>query len=110
MRQGKTGSGGCGGGGGGRGRGGYIGDDDDHSAAALVCGTANYIAPELLLSPGDSCSTAAAAADVWSLGCLMYALLFGRPPFTGSDTQETFRRVARGTYVALAIAAAFQLR
>jgi serine/threonine protein kinase len=62
--------------------------------AGRVCGTANYIAPELL-SPGGGGS--AAASDVWSLGCLMYALLFGQPPFAGSDTADTFRRVVRGT-------------
>jgi serine/threonine protein kinase len=94
--------------GGGRGSDGGCSDDDDGSVAAVrVCGTANYIAPELLLNPGCGGSAAAAASDVWSLGCLMYALLFGRPPFAGSDAQQTFRRVARGTYVGFVIAVAF---
>jgi serine/threonine protein kinase len=67
---------------------------DSGADSGRVCGTANYIAPELL-SPGGGGS--AAASDVWSLGCLMFALLFGQPPFVGSDTADTFRRVARGT-------------
>jgi serine/threonine protein kinase len=71
-------------------------DGDEH--AGKVCGTANYIAPELLLGATGG-GGAAAAADVWSLGCVMYALLFGQPPFNGKDTQQIFRRVARGTYV-----------
>jgi serine/threonine protein kinase len=73
-------------------------DGDGSGGASRVCGTANYIAPELLLNAGGGGGGAAAAADVWSLGCLMYALLFGQPPFHGRDTQQTFRRVARGMY------------
>lgn len=75
---------------------------DDSGGANRVCGTANYIAPELLLNAGGG-GGGAAAADVWSLGCLMYALLFGQPPFHGRDTQQTFRRVARGMYATPAI-------
>ena len=82
------------------------GDGDGSGGAGRVCGTANYIAPELLLNAGGGGGGAAAAADVWSLGCLMYALLFGHPPFQGRDTQQTFRRVARGMYAAPVIAAA----
>jgi hypothetical protein len=29
----------------------------------------------------------------------MFALLFGQPPFQGRDTQQTFRRVSRGSCV-----------
>jgi serine/threonine protein kinase len=72
-------------------------DADD--GCGRVCGTANYIAPELLLNAAGGGSSAPAAADVWSLGCLMYTLLFGQPPFHGKDVQQTFRRVARSTCV-----------
>lgn len=41
-----------------------------------VCGTPNYIAPEILEDRGHSF-----AADVWALGVLVYTLLVGKPPF-----------------------------
>jgi len=43
-----------------------------------VVGTAQYLSPEQ--ATGDS---ADARSDIYSVGCLMYELLVGRPPFVG---------------------------
>lgn len=45
-------------------------------------GTLGYVAPEVILKqPYDF------KCDVWSLGCVMYALLSGELPFEGGEDQ-----------------------
>jgi serine/threonine protein kinase len=41
-----------------------------------TCGTPNYIAPEILNEIGHSYEV-----DIWSIGIILYAMLFGKPPF-----------------------------
>ncbi len=55
--------------------------------AARARGTAAYMAPELQRE-----GSASRHADLYSLGCLLYELLAGRPPFESSDPEEALRR------------------
>jgi len=58
-----------------------------------VCGTPNYIAPEVLQKKGHSYE-----ADVWAMGCIMYAMLVGRPPFETTTLKETYSRITTNKY------------
>ncbi|KAJ8951868.1 hypothetical protein NQ318_019844 [Aromia moschata] len=58
-----------------------------------LCGTPNYIAPEILNKKGHSFEV-----DIWSLGCIMYTLLIGRPPFETSSLKETYSRIKKCDY------------
>jgi serine/threonine-protein kinase len=49
-----------------------------------IVGTVDYIAPE----QAQNARTADIRADVYSLGCSLFYLLTGRPPFGGDDTVE----------------------
>lgn len=50
---------------------------------SLSLGSPLYMAPELVMeSEYDS------RVDVWSLGCILYILLSGTPPFSGSNKEE----------------------
>ena len=53
-----------------------------------VCGTPNYIAPEILEGKGHSYEV-----DLWSTGVILYALLYGRPPFETSDVKKTYKKI-----------------
>ncbi|CAI5742712.1 unnamed protein product [Hyaloperonospora brassicae] len=61
---------------------------EDH---VTMCGTPNFIAPEVLTAPDEPYD---AAVDIWSLGCILYCLLLGRAPFEGRRVSETLENVA----------------
>ena len=48
-----------------------------------ICGTPNYIAPEVL----DSSSGHSFEVDIWSIGVILYTLLIGKPPFESADVK-----------------------
>eukprot|EP01002_Notosolenus_urceolatus_P005695 NODE_2515_length_1099_cov_13.685714_g1815_i1.p1 GENE.NODE_2515_length_1099_cov_13.685714_g1815_i1~~NODE_2515_length_1099_cov_13.685714_g1815_i1.p1 ORF type:complete len:360 (+),score=18.86 NODE_2515_length_1099_cov_13.685714_g1815_i1:124-1080(+) len=56
-----------------------------------VCGTPNYVAPEII---DDNVSDYdATKADIWSLGCILFAMTAGRLPFFAKEMKETFERI-----------------
>ena len=58
-----------------------------------LCGTPDYIAPEVLLNRGHG-----KGADWWSFGVLVYEALAGFPPFCAPDPAETYRRIVSGEW------------
>ena len=44
------------------------------------CGTTDYLSPEMILGTGHD-----EKLDVWTVGVLMYELLFGKTPFNCKD-------------------------
>lgn len=49
----------------------------------MLCGTPNYISPEIATRSAHGLES-----DIWSLGCMFYTLLIGRPPFDTGHGQE----------------------
>ena len=56
---------------------------DDLSSAGLAIGTPSYMSPEQVTG-GDQID---GRSDVYSLGCVLYEMLAGEPPFSGPSAQ-----------------------
>ncbi|XP_051028677.1 inactive serine/threonine-protein kinase PLK5 [Acomys russatus] len=59
----------------------------------VLCGTPNFQAPEVVSRNGHSCKS-----DIWALGCIMYTVLTGTPPFTGAPLSEMYQSIRAGHY------------
>jgi len=58
-----------------------------------VCGTPNYMAPEIITGNGHCFEV-----DVWALGIILYVLLVGRLPFETPDVDATYARIQSVSY------------
>jgi serine/threonine protein kinase len=58
-----------------------------------VCGTPNYIAPEILQTEGHSFEV-----DIWSTGIIIYTLIVGKPPYESHDVKSTYQRILDNIY------------
>ncbi|MCJ1309376.1 MAPK-activated protein kinase Srk1 [Agyrium rufum] len=66
------------------------------SVTQTPCGTVGYTAPEIVKDERYSKSV-----DMWALGCVLYTLLCGFPPFYDESIQVLTEKVARGQYTFL---------
>uniref|UniRef100_A0AC11D9M7 Uncharacterized protein n=1 Tax=Ovis aries TaxID=9940 RepID=A0AC11D9M7_SHEEP len=59
----------------------------------VLCGTPNFLAPEVVSRNGHSCQS-----DIWALGCIMYMVLTGVPPFVAAPLSEMYQNIRDGRY------------
>lgn len=70
-----------------------------HEYHRSFCGTPYYVAPEVILRHGYT-----ASADLWSMGVIMFLMLYGYPPFhsrsrgggKAESHREIFKKIAAG--------------
>lgn len=66
----------------------------DGEKKKTICGTPNYIAPEVL----DGKCGHSYEVDTWSLGVIIYTLLIGKPPYETPDVKTTYKKIRMNSY------------
>lgn len=56
-----------------------------------LCGTPDYLAPEIILNEGHDL-----AVDYWALGVLIFEMVVGAPPFYADDPMEVYEKILTG--------------
>lgn len=67
----------------------------DRDRRKTICGTPNYIAPEVLY---DKVNGHSYEADIWSIGIIIYAMLFGKPPFQSKNVDAIYKRIKHNDF------------
>ncbi|XP_066531023.1 3-phosphoinositide-dependent protein kinase 1a isoform X2 [Hoplias malabaricus] len=67
--------------------------DSAQSRANSFVGTAQYVSPELLTE-----KSACKSSDLWALGCIVYQLVAGLPPFRAANEYLIFQKIIKLEY------------
>ena len=65
--------------------------DYDGEKKKTVCGTPNYIAPEVI--DGGAGGGHSYEVDIWAIGIIIYIFIVGKPPFETNDLKQTYKRI-----------------
>ena len=66
-------------------------DLKDNEITESFCGSPAYLSPEVVKGDGASKAT-----DVYSIGLLLYEMLFGYPPFYTTNVDELLNNIRYG--------------
>ena len=69
----------------------WLGETSDLTRTLTTFGTPGYIAPE---QAEDAAGNITPAADIYSLGAILFQLLTGRPPFVGTNVLSVIHQAA----------------
>lgn len=60
-----------------------------------ICGTPNYIAPEVLAGKSRGHSF---EVDIWSAGVILFTMVTGKPPFQSKDVETIYQRIKKNDW------------
>lgn len=61
-------------------------------------GSPNFVSPECLAADTVEGEGQSFPVDIWASGCILYAMLIGRPPFETDDASKTYTRIRNGLF------------
>ena len=79
---------------------GYAGIWSAEKPLTGLCGTPDYVAPEVLTwyDDDDTGTPYGKGSDMWSMGVLLYVILSGCSPFNGEEEEQLLKLVAEAKY------------
>ena len=66
--------------------------NDTNTYNKLLCGTPSYMSPEIV----NKKKYIAQYSEVWTLGVLLFVMLYGRFPFKGKNEKDLFMKIKEG--------------
>lgn len=68
-------------------------DVSDKSSIISICGTPNYISPEVIDQNSHT-----SAVDIWGVGVIVFLMLTGQRPFKSINNKKTFEKIRQVHY------------
>ncbi|CAD25005.1 PROTEIN KINASE C (EPSILON TYPE) [Encephalitozoon cuniculi GB-M1] len=67
---------------------------DGKARSSITVGTPDYVSPDVLCSVNEECEYGE-DVDFWTLGVIIYEMIYGTTPFYSDTLMETYRRITR---------------